>query len=205
MLKKLAVVGSVVAVAGLGVGGVASAWSGAPAAQAGTATVDAVPNAVGAAAAASLSTNAVTTTATTTKATDKKATDKKAQKHGKHASLAKRLSRVSHAQWVSKDAATGTFVPHDAVRGEVTAAATGSITIKATDGTSETFVVTGSTKVRVAGATSTITQVKVGDRAAVMGTGSGSMTATRVVAHAPGTKKSTSSAPATTTSAAPTS
>ena len=176
MWKKLAVVGSVVAVAGLGAGGVASAWSGAPAAQAG------VTSQVGAVIEAPANTTSPTTTGPTTNTSSKKH-DKK------HASLAKRLSRVSHAQWVSKDAKTGTFVTHDAVRGEVTATTAGSITIKATDGTTETFVVSGSTKVRVAGATGTIAQVKVGDRAAVAGTGSAPMTATRVVDRgAAGTK-----------------
>lgn len=204
MLKKLAVVGSVVAVAGLGVGGVAAAWTGAPAAQAGTPMVQAgVPSAVGAVVDAATSTTVTATTAASKTTKPAKTTDK-AKKHGKRAGLAKRLLQVSHAQWVSKDAKTGTFVTHDAVRGAVTAAATGSITIKATDGTSETFVVTGSTKVRVAGATGTMGQVKVGDQVAVLGTGSGPMTATRVVAHAPGVKKkSTGTAP--TTTAAPTS
>lgn len=204
MLKKLAVVGSVVAVAGLGVGGVTAAWSGAPAAQAGTPMVQAaVPSAVGAVVDAATSPTATTTTAATTKRTK---TADRSKKHDKRAGLAKRLLKVSHAQWVSKDAKTGTFVTHDAIHGDVTAAAVGSITIKATDGTSETFVVTGSTKVRVAGATGTMSQVKVGDRADVLGTGSGSMTATRVVTHgAPGSKKKSTSAAPTTTSAAPTS
>ena len=203
MLKKMAVVGSVIAVAGLGVGGVASAWSGSPTAEAGTATVQTVvPSAVGAVVDAATGTTTNLTAAATVQTT--KSTGTPAKKHAKRTSLAKRLSRVSHAQWVSKDAKTGTFVTHDAVRGEVTAAAAGSITIKATDGTSETFVVTGSTKVRVAGATGTMSLVKVGDRAAVLGTGSGPMTATRVVAHsASGAKKTSSAAP--TTSAAPTS
>lgn len=178
MLKKIAVVGSVVAVAGLGIGGVASAWSGTPAAQA------AVPSQIGAVVAAAAHITGPTTATGSTTSTP--ATSKPAEKR---AGLAKRLSRVSHAQWVSKDAKTGTFVTHDAVRGEVTAATTGSITIKATDGTSETFVVTGSTKIRVAGAAGTISQVKAGDRAAVLGTGGGPLTATRVVDRgAPGTK-----------------
>lgn len=185
MWKKLAVVGSVVAVAGLGAGGVASAWSGAPAAQAG------VTHQIGAVVTAAASTTSPNTTSPNTTgptaSTPAKKHDKKHDK--KHSSLAKRLSRASHAQWVSKDAKTGTFVTHDAVRGAVAAVAAGSVTIKATDGTSETFVVIGSTKVRVNGSTGTIGQVKVGDRVSVVGTGSGPMSATRVVDRgAPGVK-----------------
>ena len=212
MLKKLAVVGSVVTVAGRGIGGVASAWSGAPAAQA---VLPSQIGAVVAAAAAPTSPTTATGAATGTPATSTPGRSTPGKKHDrKRAGLATRLLRVSHAQWVTKDAKTGTFVTHDAVRGEVTAAATGSITIRATDGTSETFVVTGSTRVRVAGAAGTIAQVKIGDRAAVLGTGSGPMTATRIVDRgAPGIehtgteqkpgKAGTSTAPATT--AAPTS
>ena len=172
MLKKIAVVGSVIAVAGLGVGGMASAWSGAPAAQA------AAPSAVSA-----VATSASTNPGSTSPAKTTPAKGAHAKKHGKKkAGLAAELLRVSHAQWVSKDGKTGTFVTHDAVRGQVTAAAAGSITIKATDGTTETFTVNGSTKVRVAGTgATTVAKVKVGDRADILGTGSTTMTATRIV------------------------
>lgn len=201
MWKKLAVVGSVVAVTGLGVGGVASAFSGAPAAQAAAPAVQAAPAFSGA---------VVTATASTDPTT------KPAGKHKKRASLGQRLARTSHATWVTKDKKTGKFVTHDAVRGAVAAVAAGTVTIKATDGTSETFVVTGSTKVRVNGSTGALGQVKVGDRVAVVGTGSGPMTATRVVDRgAPGTKHTakkhtaktapkTTTAPSGTSSAAPT-
>lgn len=187
MWKKFAVVGSVVAVAGLGAGGVATAFSGTSAAQAATpaaiaasvtSALAAVPPAIGAVDAAATSGNPTT---------GKPAAKNGKQKH--RAGLAQRLSRASHATWVTKDNKTGTFVTHDAVRGAVAAVAAGSVTIKATDGTTETFVVTGSTKVRVNGTTGGIGQVKVGDRVAVLGTGSAPMTATRVVDRGtPGTK-----------------
>lgn len=187
MWKKLAVVGSVVAVTGLGVGGVATAFSGAPAAQAAAPAVGVVPNAVAAPDAVGAVSNAVGAVVTAAASTDP--TGKHAGKGKKHAGLAKRLARTSHASWVTKDKKTGKFVTHDAVHGAVAAVAAGSITIKATDGTSETFVVTGSTKVRVNGATGALGQVKVGDRVGVVGTGSAPMTATRVVDRgAPGTK-----------------
>ena len=180
MLKKIAVVGSIVAVAGLGAGGIASAWSGAPAAQAAAPTTTAGP-----ATSSSPSSTAPTTTSgtSTTSTTTKKHGQHDGKKHNgkKRDSLAKRLSHASHAQWVTENGKTGAFVTHDAVRGTVTAAAAGSVTVKATDGTSETYVITGSTKVRVEKKPATAAQVKVGDRVAVVGTGRTTRTATRIV------------------------
>ncbi len=167
MLKKMAIVGGIVAVAGLGLGG--AAW-----AESNTA---AAPQAAAAA------------TAVTASPTSARIGAGKASKaHGKRLTLVRRLEKVSHAQWVSKDRKTGTFVTHDAVRGTVSAVSAGSITIKATDGTPETFVVNSSTKVHVKGSdkatpktAGTISEVKVGDLAGVVGTGAGSMTATHVI------------------------
>lgn len=175
MLKKLAVVGGIVAVAGLGVGGVASAWSGNPSAQAAAPAGSAAAPTTGSTGTASPTTGSTAPTTPTTK-----------KHHGKKgAGLARRLSHASHAQWVTKDGKTGTFVTHDAVRGVVTAAGTGSVTIKAADGTSETYVVTGSTKVRADKKPATIAAVKVGDQAAVVGTGSATRTATHIVDRGP--------------------
>jgi hypothetical protein len=127
------------------------------------------------------------------------------------------LERVSHAQWVTKDGKTGKFVTHDAVRGTVVAVSSTSITIKATDGTSESFTVNGSTKVHVKGAKKVagaakpapgkISDVKIGDAANVLGTGTTPMTATRVIDRGvPRPAKTTSPAPTTAapTTAAPT-
>lgn len=177
MLKKIAVVGGIVAVAGLGIGGAAWAESNsAPQAAAATASEDSVVPAVD---------TITTTTATAAPGTTAAAEAGKARRpEGKHRGLAKRLEKVSHAQWVSKDEKTGGFVTHDAVRGSVAAVSAGSITIKATDGTSETYVVNSSTKVHVKGEkgrTSTVAQVKVGDQAAVVGTGASTRTATRIL------------------------
>lgn len=178
MLKKIAVVGGIVAVAGLGIGGAAWAES------------NSAPQAVAASASSEdLAVPAVdtitTTTATAAPGTTAAAEAGKARRpEGKHRGLAKRLEKVSHAQWVSKDEKTGGFVTHDAVRGSVAAVSAGSITIKATDGTSETYVVNSSTKVHVKGdkgKTSTVAQVKVGDQAAVLGTGASTRTATRIL------------------------
>jgi hypothetical protein len=104
-----------------------------------------------------------------------------------------RLARVEHAQWVTAGAgaATGSFVTHDAIRGQVTAVGSGSLTVKAADNTSETYLVTSSTKIRIRtggkGQAGSISEVKVGERVGVLGTGSGTgpYTATAVVAVAP--------------------
>ena len=200
MLKKIAVVGGIVAIAGLGLGG--AAW-----AESNSSTPQAIADSPAAAAVpAVLTTAAVTTSAApSAAATAGKAGKAKAgnRKHGNRAALVKRLERVSHAQWVTKDGKTGTFVTHDAARGIVTAVSGGSITIKATDGTSETFAVNSATKVHVKGAAQgaanaagTISQVKIGDRAAVLGTGSGAKTATRVMDRGV-PKPTTTTAPAT--------
>jgi hypothetical protein len=96
----------------------------------------------------------------------------------------KALRRALHAQWVTqgKDHA---FVTHDAIRGTVTAVSPTSITIQAADNRSETFAVTGDTKVRVRvngkGAKGAIAQVHTGDRVAVVGTGTGTLTARGVL------------------------
>lgn len=168
MLKKIAVIGGIAAVAGLGLGGVAMAASN-PTAPA------AVPVAQGVVAAPA----AVVTSPAKPGAKVKKA--------GKRQDLAKRLEGVAHAQWVSKDGRTGAFVTHDAVRGDISAVSGTSITIKTADGTSETFLVNGSTKVHVRGAQKaaktpdSISKVKVGDRVGVLGTGAGTMTATQII------------------------
>ncbi len=213
MLNKMAVVGAVVAVAGLGIG--SAAWAG---------SSPAAPHSVGASVGASaqgafVSADAALTTASTTPTAPKsdntgkhdragkaheRADKARDRNHGKHRAFGKRLGHLSHAQWVSKDPKTGAFVTHNAVRGSVTAVSPTSITVKAADGISKTFAVNSGTKVRVQGAekaaTSTLSQVKVGDRVGMLGTGTGPMTATHIadrgVATAP--KAPTSSAAPTT-------
>jgi len=91
------------------------------------------------------------------------------------------LVRALHGTWVTNDPAnSGGFVQHDAIRGEVTTVSPTSITVKATDGVSMTFVVDAATKVKVKGGTS-IGDVHVADRVAVVGTGTTTLTATHVV------------------------
>jgi hypothetical protein len=94
---------------------------------------------------------------------------------------AKVLGRGLHGTWVTADPKNaGTYVQHDAIRGEVTDVSATSITVKAVDGVSMTFVVDASSKVKVAGGT-TIGDVHDADRVAVVGTGTTTLTATHVV------------------------
>ena len=86
----------------------------------------------------------------------------------------------------------------------MTAVSATSITIKAADGTSETYAVTSATKVHVKGEAKgtkgTIGQVKVGDQAGVVGVGTSVKTATAVIdrgAAGSKTKATTTSAPTT--------
>jgi hypothetical protein len=94
--------------------------------------------------------------------------------------------RALHGTWVTRNrTGDGTFVTHDAIRGQVTAVSTSAITVKAADGTSQTYVVNTATKVRQRtngkGAPSTIGAVKVGDSALVAGTGTTTLTATAII------------------------
>jgi hypothetical protein len=106
----------------------------------------------------------------------------KAAGHAKRAEL----RRALHATWVTRDGKNSTsFVTHDAIRGQVTAVSASSITVKAADNVSETYAVNSSTKVRSRadgkGKAGTIGEVKSGDTVIVLGTGSGTLTATHVL------------------------
>jgi hypothetical protein len=96
------------------------------------------------------------------------------------------LRRALHAQWVTRDGkGSTTFVTHDAIRGQVTAATPTSITVQAADHTTETYGVTGTTKIHsradVKGVAGSMGEVHKGDTVRVIGTGSTTLTATRIV------------------------
>ena len=109
--------------------------------------------------------------------------------HGKgHQRELRALGRALHAQWVTRDRDNeNAFVTHDAIRGEVTAVSASSITVKAADGFSQTYAVTGSTKVRLrtahpgAGKRGAIADVHRGDKVAVLGTGTSSLVAEHIL------------------------
>lgn len=94
-----------------------------------------------------------------------------------------RLRSTVHATWVSQNKKTGTFTTHEAIRGQVTAVSATSITVKAADSVTETYVLNASTKVhsRATKAAASISDIKTGDRVLVAGTGTTTLTAVRVV------------------------
>jgi hypothetical protein len=102
---------------------------------------------------------------------------------GDRKGLRGRMLRALHGTWVTESKAGP--VTHQAVRGDVTAVSGSSITVKAKDGFSLTFAVSGDTRVRVRangkGADSTIGAVKVGAKALVAGVGATNPTARVVV------------------------
>ena len=162
MWKKFVVIAGL-SVAALGVGG--AAW-----AEANASTPTPTPT-------AAVSASSATTATTTAGRHDGREKAKQLRRE--------LLKRAVHAQWVSKDAKTGAFVTHDAVRGVVTAVSASSVSVKAADGTTESFTVTSTTKVHAKGDSKahpgTIGQVKVGDRVGVVGTGATTKTATHIV------------------------
>ena len=95
--------------------------------------------------------------------------------------------RGEYAQWTTYDAKTKADVVHDGIKGSVSAVSPTSVTVKAKDGTSETFAVSSDTKVSVKGdakgTAGSIGQVKVGDRVELVGTGKTSFTATHLRDH----------------------
>jgi hypothetical protein len=100
------------------------------------------------------------------------------------AALQRIAAHAVHGEIVMKDA-NGDFVTHDLIHGTVTAVSASSITVLAADKTSETYVVTSATRVRLRtagkGAPSSISAVHKGDQVFVLGTGTTSRTAHRIV------------------------
>ncbi len=99
-----------------------------------------------------------------------------------------RLTHALHAQWVTHDKKTNADVTHDEIKGTVTAVSTTSITVKASDGVTQTYTVASGTTVHAKGDTKaapgTIGQVKTGDQAIVIGTGTSTLAAAHVIDHA---------------------
>ena len=119
---------------------------------------------------------------------------------GDRPALRARLFRALHATWVTQGQ-NGT-VTHQAIRGEVTAVSSTSITIKAKDGFSLTYSVSADTRVRARaggfGNDSTIGAVKVGSRALVTGVGATNPESRLVVFHSGTPRPSSSPSPGTT-------
>lgn len=89
------------------------------------------------------------------------------------------LARAAHATWVTRGGkkVDHKFVTHDKIRGTVTSASSSSITVKAADGFTQTYRIDAkSTKVhdradKSKGANSSISKVRPGLNATVIGTG----------------------------------
>lgn len=103
--------------------------------------------------------------------------------HG-HRGSGLKLKRIEQGQFVTKDGKTGAQVTHEIANGDVTAVSPTSITVKTGDGKTVTFTVSSSTKVHVKGqakgSTGSISSVKTGQQALVVGTGTGPFAATRI-------------------------
>jgi hypothetical protein len=98
--------------------------------------------------------------------------------HRRGAALARNLT---HGQVVTQNPKTKEFVTHDLIHGSVTAVSSTSITVKAADGVSFTYTVNSDTAVRMrtagkphSGSKGSISDVKVGDKVVVAGTGTSS-------------------------------
>ena len=79
----------------------------------------------------------------------------------------------------------GGFVTHDVINGAVTSVSSTAITVHAADGVSQTYTVQPQTKVKMRqqgkGETSSISQVRDGDRVMVLGVGTQTLTARRII------------------------
>jgi hypothetical protein len=93
--------------------------------------------------------------------------------------------RALHGTWVTRDGSDGSgFVTHSAIRGTVTAVSATSISVKAADNVTQTYVVNSDTKVRQRsdgkGSDSSISAIKTGDKVGVIGKGD-PLTATGII------------------------
>jgi len=110
--------------------------------------------------------------------------------HQVHAHRGHAETKAIHGQWVRRNGTK--FTTHE-IRGAVTAVSPTSISVKAADGITENYGVGAGVKVHLKadgkGKAGTINQVKVGDHVVVIGTGTGPLTAKRVLDRGAGTTK----------------
>jgi len=167
MRKTIAVLGATAVIVG-GAGTVALAASG-------TATPTASPSSSTSAAVGSASQTASETASGTVAGSS-------TTKPGRH-KRGDRLRKAVHATWVSENKKTGTFTTHDAIRGRVTAVSPTSITVRAADAVSETYLLNPGTTVHTRGnkTKASVADVKTGDPVFVGGTGTTTLTAIRII------------------------
>ena len=105
-----------------------------------------------------------------------------AKAHLRIAGLKRLLKNADHGQLVTtgKD---GKVVTHDLIHGKVTAVSTNSISVVAADKVSQTYTISSATKVRLRATKSlgSISSVHEGDEVYVLGTGTTTLTANRVI------------------------
>jgi preprotein translocase subunit YajC len=96
--------------------------------------------------------------------------------------MPQRAKNFEHGTWVTSGSGSST-VTHTAFHGQVTAVSATSISVKAKDNATQTFVVNGDTKVhtRAQHKDAPIASVKSGDTVFVSGTGTGTVTAQQIV------------------------
>jgi hypothetical protein len=94
-----------------------------------------------------------------------------------------RLRRALHATWVTRDGKAGSFITHDAIRGQIMAVSTSSITVKAADNVSQTYIINSGTKVHTRGkhTGASASDLHTGDPTLVVGTGASTLTATQIL------------------------
>jgi hypothetical protein len=173
MWKKIAISGAVGA-AILGTGAAAMAASGS----------DSLVNASLANAATATSTATAASSSGTTAPATTPATGKKGAAGTRARRLRLTLRNLEHAEWVTSGKSGD--VTHEAAEGLVTAVTPTSITVAASDGFSETFVVTSATKVHVKGGTKAVSAVAMNDRVLVAGVKAGStITANQILDAGP--------------------
>lgn len=102
--------------------------------------------------------------------------------HPRIAGLKHLLRNAEHGQLVTKGKG-GSSVTHDLIHGTVTAVSPSAITVVAADKVSQTYVITADTKVRMRAtrARASISAVHKGDDVFVLGTGTSTFTAKRVI------------------------
>jgi len=105
-----------------------------------------------------------------------------AKTHARNGGLKRLLKNTEHGQLVTKGK-DGASVTHDLIHGTVSAVSANSITVLAADKVSQTYTISSDTKVRMRATRSlgSIGSVKKGDEVFVLGTGTSTFAAKRVL------------------------
>jgi preprotein translocase subunit YajC len=167
MWKRVAIAGGTIAlIGGLGTAALATSGSSSPTPSAGSATPS----------------------SSASHAPDSDEGNGKANRNGKARGngfahgMFQRAKNFEHGTWVSSGNG-GSTVTHTAFHGQVTAISATSISVKAKDNATQTFVINADTKVhtRAERKNAPITSVKSGDTVFVSGTGTGTVTAQQIM------------------------